>query len=313
MPKKILFTLCCLFLFSGLLSAQEYLDLHYEYKAGDRFSIHQKSNDETYLTVDGIPQRTSNQRDAELLLTVKKVAPGGVAEMEAEYKKIVLLSVQKENTVSVNTTSTETDKFNTLFKALIGKKFTIEMAPNGNIKKVSGMDTIFDQMIDALSGVKDKEKPVLKDFLIKQMGADQIKTSLSLVLPYYPSIKVQTNDSWSSHLYTKGFYNGRIDNYWKLTYGTNYMVKLENTGKFGTDASEVVDLGSGQKGRMDLNGEIKGQYVINPKTAWPIRSIIHSELNGNFTFFIMKRGKKKGELKVPVRVVRNSTCEVKHL
>ncbi len=313
MYKKTVITLLCIFFFSGLLSAQEYLDLHYTFKAGDQYQIHQKASQETYLTVQGVPQRTSNQKEALLLLTVKNVAPGGIAEMEAEYKRIILHSNEKNNTISVNTEMQEDDIFNRLFKSLIGKKFTIEMATNGNIEAVSGMDTIFNQMIAALPGVKKKEKPVLKEFLIKQMGPEQIKSSLSLVLPYYPSFNVRTGDSWSSHLNTKGFYNGRIDNYWKLTFGTPHIVKLENTGKFGTDASEVVDLGSGQKGRMNLDGEIKGTYVINPETAWPTRSVIHSELNGDFIFYIMKKKKKKDELKVPVRVVRNGSYEIKHL
>lgn len=313
MSIKALFTLCCLFTFPALLSAQGYIDLHYQFKKGDIYSIHQNSSQETYLTVKGVPQRTSNHKEAVLELSIKNILPGGVAEIDAEYKKIILLTTQKNLTVSVNTETEEDDIYNNLFRALIDKPFTIKMEPNGNIEDISGLDAIFDQMIAALPDVKEKEKPILKTFLEKQMGASQVKTSLSLVLPYYPSYKVQTDDSWASHLYTKGFYNGRVDNYWKLTFGTKYMIKLENTGKFGTDPTEVVDLDGGQKGRMNLDGEIKGKYVINPTTNWPASCILHSELNGNFIFFIMKREKKKGELKVPVRVVRNANYRIKHL
>lgn len=318
MYKKWLTVICCLFLLAGSAKAQQYktqqyLELRYQLNEGDQFTIHQKASEETYLTLNDVPQRTSNQKESVLLLTVKGVAPGGVAALEAEYQKINLYSNQDNVTIAVNTEGSETDIYNKLFKALTGKKFTIHMKTNGEIQDVSGMDTVFSQMIAALPGVKEKEKPQLEEFLDNQMGPDQIKANLSLVLPYYPDFKVHTNDSWSSHLQTKGFYNGRIDNYWKLTFGTKYMIKMENKGMFGTDASEVVDLGSDLQGRMQLDGEIDGKYVIDPETAWPTRSILHSELKGDFTYFLKKRKKKKGELKAPVRVVRDASFEIKHL
>ena len=318
MLTKWITAIGCLFLLAGSTKAQEYrtqeyLDLRYQLNEGEQFSIQQKANEETYLTLNNVPQRTSNQKTTTLLLTVQHMGAGGVATLQAEYKQINLYSNQDNITIAVNTEGSETDIYNQLFKALTGKPFTIQMKTNGEILDIKGMDTIFSQMIAALPGVKEKEKPQLMEFLNNQMGPDQIKANLSLVLPYYPDFKVHTNASWSSHLQTKGFYNGRIDNYWKLTFGTKYMIKLENKGLFGTDASQVVDLGSELEGRMQLDGQITGQYIIDPATAWPTRSILHSELKGDFTYFLKKRKKKKGELKAPVRVVRDASFEIKHL
>ena len=102
-----------------------------------------------------------------------------------------------------------------------------------------------------------------------------------------------------------------------MVFGTKHMVKLENKGKFSTDPNEVVEIEEGQEGRMDLDGDINGQYVINPATAWPSRSIVHTELEGTFIFYLTKgkkkRKKKKGELKAPVRIVQNASYEIKHL
>lgn len=308
MYKKIPVVISCLFFFFTSLRAQEYLDLHYHFDKGDQFQVHQHANQETYLTLKDVPQRTTNQMDAVLLLTVRDVTEGGGATLDAEYKKISLQSSQDNLNVSVNTEAASDDVFNRLFKALIGKKFTISMDADGTIDTITGMGAIFDQMIGAVQGVKEKEKPVLKTFLENQMGAEQVKANLAVVLPYYPQYKVRTGDSWSSHLYTEGFYHGRIDNYWKLTYGTRYMVKLENKGQFGTDASEEVDLGGGQKGRMDLNGEMIGKYVIDPATSWPSMSIIHTELTGKYTYIM-----KKKNMDVPVRIVKDASYQIKHL
>lgn len=185
------------------------------------------------------------------------------------------------------------------------------MEPGGTVKSIGGLDAIFDKMIKAVPEVKSKEKPTLKKFLQSQFGAEELKSTLSFVLPYYPGHKVQTGDSWMSQLYTEGFYHGRIDNYWKLDYGDNYTIKLSNNGKFTTDATELIDLGSGEEGYIDLKGELQGKYVIDPETKWPSMCIIHTELNGHYTYKAAK--KRKRDIKVPVRVVMDASYNFKHL
>ncbi len=315
--RYIVLSLCFVLCLSSA-TAQEYLNLEYHFDKGDQYQIHSTSNQETYLTVNEVDQRTTNNQNMTMLLTFKGITPDGGAKIQTEYKKIILSSSQKDTKVSVNTDSNESDIFNKLFKALINKKFTIVLSPTGEVEKVSGMDAIIDQMIDTLPDVKKKERPKLKNFLTEHIGPEQVKLNLSLVIPQYPPFKVHKGDAWSNHVKTKGLYDGTIDNYWSLKYGNKFMAKLENNAKFSSNLSKVLDLGGGQKGRVNLHGDIKGEYVVNPKTSWPTRSIIHSELKGDFTFFVYKnkRKKKKGqkqELKVPVRIIRNMNFEIKHL
>lgn len=312
MPQKFFFTLIFLsaILIAPFAEAQEYMDLHYQFHKGDQFRITQHSSQETYLTLQSETDRTTNENNSTLQLTVQSIE-ADKATIEAEYTKIIIQSSSQDQEVSVNTETGQDDVFNRLFKGLIGKKFTLILKNDGTVTNVSGLDQIIDQMVNDLKGVKSKEKPTLKDFLKSQMGPEALKASLAIALPYYPPQKVHNDDSWMNQLYTKGFYHARIDNYWKLDYGDRYVIKLSNQGKFNTDATEEVDLGGGQKGFVDLEGQIEGKYIIDPQTFWPTSCILHVELTGNYIYESQR--KRKRDVKVPVRVVINTRYQFNHL
>lgn len=285
-------------------------DLSYHFTKGDQFEIKQHSQQDSYITLGGVESRTTNGQDGVLQLTVDTVT-GNQATMTATFKQIMLLSSNQDQHISVNTTTDDKGVYNRLFKAMTGKTFTVVLQQNGTVKSVSGLNTIFDQMIAAVPEVKADERATLKHFLQSQFGPEAIKFGLSFVLPSYPVRSVQVNGSWMNQLYTGGFYSGRLQNYWKLEYGDKYTIKLSNRGTFSTDSTQEVDMGGGQKGFVDLKGEVKGQYVLDPETDWPTICISHMELKGNYIYESKKR--KKDNILVPVRMVKDVSYQFKHL
>lgn len=315
MAKKILAAICLLTICIGAFAQvaddnPSSFDLKYKFVKNDQYQITLHTQEDSYHTVDGEQDRTTNQRDAQLLFTITGVNHLE-ATIEATYQKIMLISSSGDDHISVNTESDDNGMYNRLFIAMIGKKFNIALKGDGTVKSVSNLGSIFDQMIAAVPEVKSKEKATLKHFLEGQFGAESLKASLALVFPHYPVRTVQLNGSWSTFLYTNGFYHARINNYWELDFGDKYAIKIKNKGRFASDSTEQVDLGSGQKGYVDLKGNIKGQYLINPQTYWPASCIIHTELGGNYIYINPKKRKKN--ISVPVRVVMDASYKFKHL
>lgn len=316
MKKNRILLLAVLLMSAGAARAQEdnastlSFDLAYHFTKGDQFQITQHSQQDSYLTVDGVESRTTNEQDGTLALTATAVS-GNQATFSATFRQITLLSSNADQHISVNTTSEDTGVYNRLFKAMTGKSFTIVLENSGTVKSVTGLDSIFDQMIAAVPEVKAADRPVLKKFLESQFGPEAVRFSLAFVLPNYPARSVQLNGSWMNQLYTGGFYSGRMQNYWKLDYGDRYTIKLHNKGNFSTDSTQEVDLGGGQKGFVDLKGEVTGNYVIDPETDWPTLCVSHMELNGNY-IYEMKKG-KKNKLFVPVRMVKDVSYQFKHM
>lgn len=316
MIKRILITV--LLLGAGIaVFAQEdnpeSFDFKYKFQKGDQYEITLHTQQDSYLTTDGTPQRTTNQRDAQINFTITGVNQLE-ATIEASYQKLVLISSSSEDQISVNTESEGNDLYDRLFKPLIGKKFTIVLQNNGLVKSVSDMSAIFDQMIAAVPEVKEDEKETLKGFLEAQFGASALKADLATVFPYYPVRTVQLNGSWSNLLYTEGFYHARINNYWKLDFGDKLAINLSNKGRFVSDSSETVDLGGGNKGFVDLKGETLGKFLVDPQTYWPRSCITHTELSGSYIYINPnKKKRKKGNITVPVRVVMDASYKFKHL
>lgn len=285
-------------------------DLAYRFTQGDQFEIKQHAQQDSYLSMGGMPSRTTNAQDGTMLLTVASVN-ATEATLTATFKQITLVSSNADTHISVNTSTDDQGLYNRLFKAMTDKPFTIVMQNNGTVKSVTGLDSIFDQMIAAVPEVKADERPTLKHFLESQYGEEAIKFALTFVLPDYPVRSVHINGSWMSQLYTGGFYTGRMQNFWKLDYGDKYLLKLSNRGTFSTDSTQQVDMGGGQQGFVDLKGEVKGQYVLDPETDWPTRSVSHMELKGNYIYLNKKRKKRK--IFIPVRMVKDVSYQFKHL
>lgn len=313
MIRRIFFTLCMLVAFGSAFAQMDdpiSFDLKYKFTKGDEYQITLHTQQDSYLTVNGVSSRTTNQRDAQLHLTITAINHLE-ATIEVAYQKLMLVSSSADDHISVNTESDDKNIYNRLFKPLIGKKFTLILQRNGTVKSVSDMSDIFGQMIAAVPEVKADEKKTLKQFLESQFGAEALKADLSRVFPYYPVRTVQAKGSWSNLLYTDGFYHARINNYWKLDFGDKMAINLSNKGRFVTDSTEQVNLGGGNKGFVDLKGELQGKYLVDPETYWPTSCITHTELKGNYIY--LNPNKKKKNVIVPVRVVMDASYKFKHL
>lgn len=313
MIRKILLTALILVAGMNAFAQEETVesyDFKYKFEQGDQYQVTLQTQQESYLTVNGTQSRTTNQRQAQMLFSVQSVNHLE-ATIAVSYEKLVLISSSSDNQISVNTETEDNGLYNRLFKPLIGKKFTVVLQANGTVKSVSSLSSIFDEMIAAVPEVKSGEKKTLKQFLDAQFGADALKAELAKVLPYYPVRTVQLNGSWSNILYTDGFYHARINNYWKLDFGDKMAINLSNKGRFVSDSTETVDLGGGNTGYVDLKGEMRGKYLLDPETYWPTSCITNTELSGNYIYLNPK--KKKKNVTVPVRVVMNASYKFKHL
>lgn len=295
---------------SSFCGAYGQISLRYHLQLQDRFELNLHSQQDSYLTLDAGPQRTTQQMDARMLFTVDSLRDGS-AVLRVHYESLNLQTSQDQQNISVNTAVPGTDQYSRLFGALIGQDFFMTLQPNGTIRSVRGTGAVFNRMIAAVPGLKAADKATLKHFLESQFGPAALKTSLAFVLPRYPDHRVQTGDSWMDIEYTKGLYSGRIDNYWKLDYGDKFTLRLSNKGKFSTDASQQVDFGGKKKGYVNLQGTVEGHCLLDPETDWPAMVISHSEMQGNYVYEAERR--KKRELKVPVRVVMDASYQFKHL
>lgn len=297
-----------------LITSTDFNDLRYTFKKGDQFEVLQHSEQDSYLTIDGVQQRNTQQFDATLNLKILELQPGGAAAIEGHFSKLVLVSSGNNQRVSVDISSDGKDIYTEAFKAVTSRPFHFVLTEDGNVKDVTGIDSVLDSIVNTLSSLKKKEeRDAMGQLLKSQFGSEELNAKLIMVLPHYPTHEVRIGDSWPSVIYTDGFYHGRIDNYWKLEYADKYTIKLSNQGRFTTDRSEVVDMGSGLKGTIDLTGNTHGDYLVDPETEWPSTCNQHTELNGSYTYKANKKLKMKDDLNVPVRVVSDISYHIKHL
>ncbi len=297
-------------LFSVMVKAQDYIPLQYHFSKGDRFEMQRQSTRDSYLQIQGVSQRTTQQLKDTLLFTIASVSDG-TATISVQFKNIFLLASGDNRQMSVNTQSGGKDIFNQVFRKIINKPFTLTMTSGGMIKNISGLSEILQNMQETVAKKSASERAAFKTLLEQQFGPEALKTSLQEALPQYPDNSVRTGDSWTNFLNTGGALSGRIQYYWKMDYGDKYSINLSSKGNFSTDKDKVVPLGNNMEGNVMMTGELQGKYAIDPGSGWPNLCVQHTEVKGNYIY--KPNDKMKNGLTVPVRIVSDEQYSIRHL
>ena len=291
--------------------AQQNYTFQYHFVEGDHFSLHQKIHQETYLTLEGISHRTTEQFNATLLFSLKSLQPGQQATFKVVYQKILLDISGDNQQMTVNTSLDGNDVFNILFKKIIDQPFTINLTSNGSITLDYGLDHLFSQMLNSLPDHKKKDLQALKTLLTQNFSKSTLQSDLQEVLPHYTDQSVSTGNSWTHRVSLSGTLNGWVDQTWSLEYGDPGSSQLTLQGKLSTDQGKIISMGDQLMGSVDLTGNVQGNYLIDMQSGWPSLCIQHNEYSGHY---IYRSGKGlKSPVRVPVRIVIDLRDKILHL
>lgn len=297
-------------LFSGILRAQsDVFQPGYHFSSGDRFDIASHSNSDSYFTVQGISQRTSEQSNNTLELTVSQVNPDQSALITGHYTGIFVHASSNDLQTTIHTQGASQGPFDPLFRSLIGKNFRFTMYTNGLIGPILGLDSVIQAAYSAIPRSRNrKERNALRELLKNLYGSQTLANDLNQWLPKYGDSQVHIGDSWQETLHLEGSFGGELSTVWKLEYGDKYGLQLSSQGKLISDPAETKDLGGGFSGNADLNGSFQGNYQVDPASGWPTLSVLHIEIKGHYTYLAGKG--VKSNLQVPVRMVSDASYRV---
>jgi Family of unknown function (DUF6263) len=312
--KSVFINTLCLVLPFTLFAQTSSFNLHYNFTTGDKYEMHINGTSDTYLTINGVSQRTTQQMNDVLTLTVTGINPNQTALVTARYNSVYVNASSNDLQTTINTDSNDTDIFTTLFKKLIGKNFTFNMATDGSITNISGLDDIINAMDESIpSSQKEDEKQALKDLINNLFGTQAFKNNFTRLFPHYTNHSINVGDSWPDNYQLGGAMGGNMTNLWKLEYGDKYGIQLSSQGSMASDPSALIDLGSGLKGNVNITGTIQGNYSVNPDSGWPTQCIQHTEIKGNYTYKAGYSKKIKSDLQVPVSMVSDMQYKLLHL
>ncbi|PUZ26843.1 hypothetical protein GA0116948_102395 [Chitinophaga costaii] len=312
---KRFFAWClCLLTITPLLHAQDFLDLSYNFKAGQQYQLTQKSRTESYLTVQDILQRSTRDFQDVLQIDITEAIPGK-ATLTMHYTELKFTFNARNQNITVDAKiDNEKEPFQAAIKNLLNHPFSVELQSFGLVKSITGLDEMVDSATTAAFGsLKAEEKDAYTRLIKEQFGAKAFQAWLEQLLVIYPAHGIKTGTQWTESLPLRSTLKGDLNFYWNLQTWDNETAKIGGTGKINTDKLEDIQLEDGYTASAAITGNLQSDYLITLSSGLPAIAVQNTELNGNYTYRANKSKGLKKDLQVPVKIITNASYKIKQM
>ncbi|WP_298736771.1 DUF6263 family protein [uncultured Chitinophaga sp.] len=294
-------------------AAQEYVELGYNFKAGEQFELTQESRSETYTTVNEVVQRVTRDFNNIIAIEVTEANPGR-SLLTFRYKELKFNFNSKNQNIYVDAnTPNDKEPFQAALKNILDHPFTVDLQSSGSINKINGLDNLLDSAATAFTSLKKDEQEAYKKLMKDQFGTEAFRAWLEQLLVIYPAHGVKTGTQWEESVPLRTGLVGRMDLYWNLQTWDSQTAKIGATGKVKTDKLQLLTLEEGIQATAEIEGTMQSNYLILRSSGLPGICIQNLEMNGNYTYKANKEKRLKRDLKVPVKVITNASYKIKQM
>jgi hypothetical protein len=247
---------------SGTTSTSGPIDLKLNFKTGEKF---------LYSTrVDQNIESMGNMSQSMLMEMIYTYTgdEGGDKKLAITYDHVVMHSMSPMGKIDYDSKDTQPrEKGTGLMDSLIGKSFTITVAPNGEIKKVEGMSDLINAMAKTDGG--DAAANAFSDTTVRLM----MQNSFDI----YPGKPVKTGDTWVKKT-QMGFATIKVD------VENTYTLKSIDGNKATIAVTSVLSLPKtkmGPGGSLEMNGTQKGTVDVDVTTGQILSGKTAQDIKGN--------------------------------
>ncbi len=175
---------------------------------------------------------------------------------------------------------------NSLFAAIKGQKFSMQVDAEGKIHGVTGFENMANAIVDSMA-VGEKERQEMKQKFSQQFNSEKMKSQLGRIFYIFPNKEVKVGDNWQKTSQVSGEMGGEYTSTYKVTDIEGDMVTL----------SENTKVESSQE-KLKLSGDIKGTIVVDSRLGLVVNADqdmkLRTEVEGK-SFEIKMKTKIKGK------------------
>ncbi len=221
--------------------------------------------------------------------------------MDVNYKKLAMETTTMGQTMKFSSESVdnEHDLMSKLLASMTEKSFSCHMNKYGSISQISGMEELWEDMIDSIPGLAEMEKKQLQQKMKSTYGDEAFQNSFGLSTHIFPDYSVNVNEIW----YIKASLGGMIPAEMECDYvfaeDTEDHYKIYGDSRIQTDREKGVEM-NGMESQFDLRGDYNSEITIDKESRWIIASKNNYYLEGQI--FIMPNAQMPEGMKVPFRM-----------
>lgn len=249
---------------SGTTSPGGAVDIRLNFKPGEKF-LYSTKVDQKIESMGTISQSMLME-----MIYAYTGDEGGDKKLSITYDRLVMNTVSPMGGVDYDSRSPKPrEKSMGMMDSLIGKSFTITVAPDGEIKKVEGMADLIKAMSTSEAG--DAAASAFSDTTVRLM----MQNSFDI----YPGKPVKTGDTWVKKS-QMGFSTIKVD------VENTYTLKSVNGNNATIGVTSVLTLPKttmGPGGTLEMNGTQKGTVDVDISTGQMISGKTTQDIKGNMT------------------------------
>lgn len=291
---------------AGVHAQASQIDLKLRLQPGQTYNLRMVADTSMVQTVEG---RAISLRQAfgyGLALACEGVDPDGTATVKATFSTVlfrldgVIGATEYDSTRSTGAVPPLAKGF----AALVGRGFTVRVAPDGQVKDVQGAEQLLNHVIMNIADLVEPVKSYMEDQLRESFTAQSLKEQMESLFGMVPGRPVSVGERWSkSRVAVSGMPHVQ-QNYLRITDRadgiSNVKVYTEVKANPNAPAKEAGPL----KTKMVVSGKQEGVVSLDESTGLVIRG----SLSGRFTGTIEVSGSAKA-VTLPLTVTTSTTFE----
>jgi hypothetical protein len=192
------------------------------------------------------------------------------------------------------------DLLGNIYSKVIGKKYSILVSRNGEIKQVEGLDGLINSIIEDSNVTNPAVKAQLNQSVKKMFGEKVIKGNMEMLTYIFPKQKVRIGDKWKNSVSLETIMPVAYSNIWELKGVKSGVVSITGKTEIHSKVKEEWSDVNGIPTKYDINGNQTCLINLDKKTGWIISSEMESVMKGNI--FMDKSAKMPQKMEIPIEI-----------
>lgn len=288
MNKKRILIFACILVVLALLAScggSKKLDLRLRLEAGKSYGVRMIADQTITQTLAGQTQTMTQSVGMAYTYDVQSVEPDGTMRIKVTYDWVLYKQDGPMGTFSYDSANPPATVPQAAlgYAALVGRGFTVQIKPNGEIADIQGVDELLAGMLDALGVPPGSERDELEASLRSQFGSESLKDSFEKAALFYPDKPVAVGDSWSKKISVETGMPMVLDTTWTLKARKNGVATVETRSDVQTNPeAEPLEV-AGMTITYQLSGEQSGTMELDEKTGWLMSATLKQDLAGQIS------------------------------
>lgn len=279
------FLIAALAFSASILTAQEKIELRLNLDKGDEFTVTTSTAQVITQQVMGTEQVIRQDMSFEVDYSCVEASVSS-CEMIMVFDRIQTFSssLGQEERYDSNNPSAEPTGNALIYSGLVGTELTADYNNLGEVTKMSGMDVMVDNIVEAVSSKLEMDSETLKSQIEKTMTDESFTKNFTAAVMKFPIEKVGVGDSWTQNSTLNSGMEIAMETRYTINSITSDEVVIDVFSTLKTQSSDEPTMIQGMEVQYNMSGTQTGVIHIDRETGWTMSSSIKQEVSGEMEF-----------------------------